>query len=197
MDLKEKWLRKISEKLLPFFKKNNVPAEFLTLFRIFFGFLVFFIFIFGNRLFLLIFITLYQFALMLDYIDGKLAKAQNRFSIKWVKFEFYFHYVISFLFLLGVTIICFRESKGIFLLYLGLFGSLSIFISSLLALKNFEKIRIRKIGIYKGKFSGFYSFVSMENPFSLFYFLIIINFIKTAIILYSLLNIIILIRKLR
>lgn len=197
MDIKEKWLRKVSEKLLPFFLKNNIPAEFLTLFRIYFGILVFFIFIFGSKFLLIIFITLYQLVLMLDYIDGKLAKAQNRFSIKWVKFEFYFHYVMNILFLLGATIFYFGENKEIFILYLGILGSIFVFMSSLLALKDIERKKIRKIGIYKGKFASFYSFISMENPFSLFYFLIIINFIKTAIILYSLLNIIIFIRKLK
>lgn len=186
----------MAESFLPLFKRANIPAEFLTLFRIIFGIAIAALFLTRNYLIIFIFLTLYQFILLLDYIDGKLAKHQKRFSIKWVKIDFLFHYITSFLFLLVLTIINYLQNLNNYIFYIGLIGSTIILISTFFGMKQFQKVRMQRQN-YKGKLSKIYSFVGIENPFSLFYFLVIFDLLSILIVFYTFLYLLILLRKLK
>jgi len=197
MDSKEKFFRKIAEKrLFPFFKRSKIRTEYLVIFRIFFALLVSLILFFGNYIYSIIFITLYQFVLLLDYIDGKLARHQKRFKIRWVKIDYFFHYFVALLFLLAITL-AYARSNGINYIFItGTIGSFLILISSCIGLYRFHSVRIKRRG-YKGFFSSIYSYVGIDNPFGLFYFLILLNLIPLAIITHSFLYLMVFIRKLR
>ena len=196
MDSKEKLLRKTAEKTLPFFKRLNIPAELVTSFRILFAFFVAYVFLQGNFFYSAIILTIYQFILMSDYIDGKLAKSQKRFSVSWVKIDYFFHYFVSFLFIASLTSSEFNSNGNFVLMYLGYAGSLLILASSLIAMMQFNKVRLGGEG-YKGKFLLIYSYIGLDTPFSLFFFLIIFNLIPIAIVSYSFLYLLILLRKLK
>lgn len=196
MDPKEKWLRRQAEKTLSAFKKSKIPAELLTLFRIVFAFIVAYVLFKNNYLYSIIFITIYQFVLLLDYIDGKLARHQKRFSISWIKFDFIFHYIVSFTFLIVITISNYLANSIIWIFYTGLIGSTLILVAGLFGSLKFKEIRMQRKGTYKGRLSWLYSFIGIENPFSLFYFLVIFNLINALIVIYTFLYLLIFLRKL-
>src|SRR3989338_4844253 len=165
IDFKEKYLRYKALDLLPVFLKLKIPVEVIVLFRMLFALLVAIIFLLGNHLLSLIFLTIYQFVFLLDYIDGELARKQHRFSLRWVKFDHIFHYIASFLFLLTLSIGNF-ESLDTWVFYSGLFASVLVILTMFLGIKQFKKIRLQEQD-YKGRFSKIYSFLVIYSPFSL------------------------------
>ena len=100
---KEDKLRSFVKPLIGFCEKRNISPEFLTISRILFGILVAYTLLKGNYLPSLIFISLYQFVLLLDYVDGPLAKKQKKYKLNWVYLDYMTHLVLSTLFLLAVS----------------------------------------------------------------------------------------------
>ena len=196
MDIKEKWLRKKAGKILPFLKRVKIPVEFLTLFRIISGFIVAILIFFGNYFLTIISLTIYQFILLLDYVDGDVARYQKRYSLKWVKGDYFFHYVVSFLFLLAITLSYLSKMGFGFISWIGIFGVITAGINCFFGMKKFHVVRIKGEG-YKGIFSPIYSLLSSENPFSIFYFLMLFNLIPITIVFYSLLNVLLILKKLK
>lgn len=188
MDFKDRFLEKQSEKLLPFFVKKKISPEFLTIFRIIFGIITSIFLVFGSYIQMIIILTLYQFIMLLDHIDGPLARKLNRFSLSWVKVDRFFHYFISSLFILFLSL-----NFDLYLLYLGIFISLLILIFGLFDLR-FKKISKNN---KPEKRNSFYSWIGIDNSFSIFYFLILFNLKKICLILYSFIYLIILIKKIR
>ncbi len=192
MDIKEEWLRKKAGFLLSFFKKTKTPAEFLTIFRIVFGLIVALFFLKNDYLLSLILLTIYQFVLLFDYIDGELARHQKRFSVNWMKMDFLFHYIIPFFFLLFLTT-PFKDSN-IYIFYIGLLGSIFILISGIFGMRNFSKT-INQKEDNKGKLSPVYSFLGIDNPVSIFFILFILNLISISIVFHTLLYFLVAISK--
>lgn len=196
MDPKERWLRGKAELLLPLCKKVDIPAEFLTIFRILFGLITGLIFMLNNYILSIAFLTAYQFISVLDYIDGKLARYQKRFSVTWVKIDRFFHYFISLSFILTLSIAYSISTKNIYILYTGVICSFFIVASSIISAFQFKESQIENPRS-NGKFLGVYSYIGIDNPFSLFYFLIILNLIPLTIIFYTVLYLFVLIRKIK
>ncbi|MEM3405615.1 MAG: CDP-alcohol phosphatidyltransferase family protein [Candidatus Pacearchaeota archaeon] len=198
MDIKERFLRKITERILPLFKKLNIPSEILTLFRIIFAIYVSIILLLGNRILSIISLTIYQFIFLLDYIDGKLARYQRRFSLRWVKIDILSHYIISSFFILSISLSYFIKTKNFILLYSGLFCFLLILSSFFIELINFKKIRLNNKQNKNNRTSfPFYSFFGIDNPFNIFYFLVLLNLISFLIIFYTILYILLLLIKIK
>jgi len=196
MDSKERWLRKQAEKLLPFLKKFHFAAEFLTIFRMVFAVVTALIFLYDRYLLTLIFFTAYQFVLLLDYVDGPLARYQKRFSVKWAKADRLFHYFISLTFILTLSIGYFLNQGNKYILYIGIAGAVFAFISNFFSISQFKESQIDNPRS-NGRFSRIYSYIGIDNPFSVFYFLIILNLISIAISAYSFLYLIMLLNKIK
>jgi len=181
MHSKEKWFREKSEKtILPVLKKWKLPAEALTISRIIFAIITAIVLLNGNWVYSAIFITIYQFFIILDYLDGKLARYQKRFSIKWVYVDRISHHVITFLFIFCLAI----STKNTTIV---LISSIPVLLFSLIGIFETPNF-IRNIKT-KEKSRGFieeiWGFFILESPFSLFYFGVILNLKEAIIILYS------------
>ena len=157
--------------MLNFFTKIKMPAEFLTLFRVVFGFIVAFFISQGNYNYSIILLLIYQFVLMFDYIDGKLARIQKRFSLKWLHFDRLFHRVLNALFLISVAI----SIQNPFLIILTSTSSLLFLVTGRISnpLTNEEE---KKRGIKNNnRLERILGLFIIEAPFSLFFFLMLFN----------------------
>ncbi|MAG20330.1 hypothetical protein CL618_02760 [archaeon] len=192
MDFKKEFLRKHAKKLLPFFVRNNISPEFLVLFRIIFGFITALSLFFLEYPFYIIFLVLYQFVLILDYVDGDLARIQKKFSLTWAKIDFVFHYILSFSFLLALLIKYFSNYGTNTIFFICLVGISLIMIIMLISTYNYKIVSGRG---YQGFLKPIYSFIAMENTFNLFFFLMIFNLWELALFCYSLLYILIFLVK--
>jgi len=194
MDIKKKFFRKQAKKLLPFFVRNNICPEFLVLFRFIFGFITAFSFFFLKYPFYVIFLVLYQFVLILDYVDGDLARVQGKFSLTWAKVDFVFHYILSFSFLLALLIKYFFN-YGTNTIFFICFGGVSLIIV-IIFISTYTHNRIGLKGRrYNGSLRPIYSFIAMEHSFNLFFFLMIFNFWELTLFFYSLIYILIFLVK--
>jgi len=178
MNFKEKWLRKISEKTLPFFKKINIPVEFLVIFRIIFAIVTAMVISLGNYFISVVFLTIYQFVFLLDYIDGKLARYQKRFSLSWLRFDRIFHYFISFAFLFSLA----YSTKNLILIVFAAIIGFSFFINGVLnTMKNYKN----PVKYSERKIDSILGLMVIESPFSIFFFGVVLNFVEATIIIYS------------
>ncbi|MGV8142519.1 MAG: CDP-alcohol phosphatidyltransferase family protein [Candidatus Pacearchaeota archaeon] len=195
------FLREKSKKfLLPLFIKLNVPSKFLLFFRIFFAFVTGVLLFFDNAL-SLIFLIAYQFVFLVDYVDGPLARLRKEFSPKLNRVDRVAHSLTSALFLLAVTVALFLRIDNLYFLAIGLVGVFSIISSVLLEwfwtakegislkeLKERHKISTNKQFL-------FYNFIRIDGPFTLFFFLKILNLDLYLLIFFGILNFLILGKK--
>lgn len=182
MYFKEDFFRRLTKGWYKLFFKMNIPAELLTLFRFAFAILVSFFILKGDYKIYILLLFFYQFVFLLDYVDGTLAKKQNRFSLKWVYLDRIFHYLTIILFLTGISIL----TENLPLIFFAFFSSTSFFIVGLIDTKNSD-IRFGKVK--SKKTFKMYRIVNdlfvLESPFSLFFFLVLFRLNKTTIVLYS------------
>jgi phosphatidylglycerophosphate synthase len=193
MDVKEIILRKLADKILPLFKKAGIPAESLTLFRIMFAVITAVVIVLGNFWYALAFLSIYQVIFILDYIDGKLARYQKRFSILWLRVDRVSHYAIALLFFSAVLLSNLTKLTS-YSSYIGLFGVLILSILTIIELfsKNFVPSSKKDYT----KHYPLYSFIGIDNPFSLFYFFFIFSLAAVNIYFYTFIYLIILLKKL-
>jgi hypothetical protein len=199
-DIKTKYLRKFMRKtVFEFLKKTKIKPRHLLIFRIFFALLTIIIIFLGNYFYIVIFLTIYQFVFLLDYVDGALARYRKEFSKKWRRVDRTSHYIISFLFLFALNYFLYTNIPNVPIFIIGTVGSISILLTFsvdaiwLNKFISFEKMK--KIHDKRGFFSGFYSFLPIDGPFTLFFFFIIFKLFKIAIIILSLMYFAILIKK--
>ncbi len=196
---KTKFLRYVTEKILfNFLKDSKVKPLHLLFARILFAIITGVVLLFGNYLYAIIFLTIYQFIFLFDYVDGKLARYRKEFSLKWRKIDRALHYLTSALFLLAITIPYYLKSNEILIFLIGLCGFLSIiatFLVDTLNLRDMDFDKMKIVHSKKGLFRHFYSFLAIDGSFTFFFFLVIFNQIKIAIIFLSVLNLLILIKK--
>lgn len=199
---KEIFFREISLRLLlPLTKKIGIAPEFLLAVRIIFGIITGIILFFASKFIFILFLTICQFVFLLDYIDGPLARYKKRFSFKLLELDRLFHYLISFLFLLGVNVSYFLEKGNILLLLLGEISCLSILITLIFELQMRKKLKIDLSKIRtaqdkkREKFSNLRSLLIIDSPFGLFYFLAIFNLKLTIILLFGFVKIVMLANK--
>ena len=181
MNFKEKFLRNLVKNWPAFFNKKKIKSEYLTIFRITFGILTALVLAQGQLIFSIFFLFLYQIVLLLDYVDGELARLQKRFSIRWLHIDRIFHYIVTSLLFVGLA----YSSHNNYYISISLISVLAFLIVGLVDTKNTDA-RLGKIKQKKSKLKDLASFLIIESPFSLFFFLIIFNFVKTTIIIYSL-----------
>ncbi len=195
---KSKLLRGVTKRyLLPVCKKLGILPESLVLFRIAFAIFTAFSIAFFNFKIAVVVLFIYQIVFLVDYIDGELAKYYKSFSIKWNIFDRGAHYVVSMLFLLAAVLTYSTSSIN---LILGLLGS-GLIIVNLIA----EQIWLRNKGISLDKLRGptekqgilspIYSFLPIDGPFTIFFFLFVFKFFSILIVFYSLLYLATLINK--
>jgi len=182
MNFKEKLFRYLVKDWYKFFDKAKISPEFLTIFRIIFGIITAFVLMYGIYIYSIIVLLFYQFVLLLDYVDGPLAKYQKKFSIRWVHIDRIFHYIITAFLLVGLSI----STNNGFLISISLISVSSFLIVGLIDTKNSDlrlnkKLKPRKIE----KYDNLMGIFIIEAPFSLFFFLVLFNLIKITIILYS------------
>jgi ubiquinone/menaquinone biosynthesis C-methylase UbiE/phosphatidylglycerophosphate synthase len=183
MNFKEKFLRKLTKDSHKSFDKAKISPEFLTIFRIIFGIATALVLMQGIYIYSIIMLLLYQFILLLDYIDGPLARYQNKFSLKWVYIDRIFHYLVTALLLIGLSI----STKDNILILISFISASSFIIVGLIDTKNSD-IRLNKDLKSREikKYENIMDLFIIESPFSLFFFLILFNLIRITIILYSL-----------
>jgi phosphatidylglycerophosphate synthase len=196
MDIRLNILKKITNLFFQVLKKINLPVELITIFRILFGFLTAGVLLLEDYIISIIFITIYQFVLLLDSIDGDLARHQKRFSKKWAKADFLFHYIISATFLLSISLTFINNVSFNYILALGLISSISLIISGIIGLTNYKRI-VTEGEDYKGSLRKIYPYIALENPFNLFFLFILIDLKLIALVFYTILSGIIFIRKIK
>lgn len=202
---KSRFLRGMMQgRVLKYLKKTNMQPETLVIFRIAFAIIAATILFSGDYLLSAIFITLYQFVALLDYVDGSLARYRKKFSFKWKKIDMSFHYIISSLFLLGLTVSYFIKNYNLILFEIGILGVTATIASLLMESAWFEERNVKlgrkskkrtELYGHKGFYTKIYSFLNIDAPFSLFFFFVILNLIPVAIVFFGLLKILIFIRK--
>ena len=187
MDSKEKKLRELVKPVINLLKKTNIRAEELTLFRVLSGIIVAFFLFSGIYTYSLVAILIYQFILLLDYVDGPIARFRNEYKIKWFYFDYMTHYILAVLFLLAITFSVYYSSESILMLILGFSASLALLFTSIFDKKAFFAVRFNKLFHKKektGLFSEIKSFIKIEAPFSLFFFLIVFDLKQVLIVTY-------------
>ena len=202
-DIKSRYLRGIMRtKALEYLKKTDISPEFLTSFRIAFSMLTGIFLFLGNYWISALVLTLYQFVLLLDYVDGPLARYKNIFSLGWQKTDMVFHYISPILFMSAINLSYFLKVHNLNIFLIGITGSLAIFLALIyeLSLYNKRNVNISKkkraeLYGYKGGITKIYSFFGIDSPFSLFYFFIILNMVWFTILFFSVLRVLIFIKK--
>jgi len=199
METKERILRKIAYRWLDFFYNLNIRAEVLTSFRLLFALVTIIFIAFGSLLASFIFMLIYQFVVMTDYIDGKLAKKQGRFKERWKYLDFFTHYIICILFLAAFSLRIFLDNGSLFFLVIGLFSGFLLLLNSMATADYYYLGRYNKL-FRKGKkqeerskFAGWlYSFIRIEEPFSLPFIFVflqllfsnLVNFYMILVVIY-------------
>jgi len=194
------FLREKTKKiLLPIFVKFNVNPKFLLVFRIIFAFVTG-VSLFFNNYISSVFLIIYQFVFLLDYVDGPLARAKGQFSSKLNKVDRIAHSLTTFLFLLAITYAYFLPNMDLPILVAGLLGSLFVLSSAMLEVLwmnrglSFERLKeMHKVSGSRNFL--FYNFLRIDGPFTLFFFLVILNLNMVAIILFSAIHFLIFIKK--
>ena len=179
---KEDKLRSFVKPLIGFCEKRNISPEFLTISRILFGILVAYTLLKGNYLPSLIFI-------LLDYVDGPLAKKQKKYKLNWVYLDHMTHLVLSTLFLLAVSFAYFNFTLNLTFLVLGCLAAVLFLFNNSLDKKAFLAIRFNKTKKQtnsKNQNSFLRSLIKIEEPFSLFFFLIVLDLRGILILIYTL-----------
>jgi len=186
---KEDKLRSFAKPLISFCEKRNISPEFLTIFRILFGILVAYTLLRGNYIPSLILILIYQFVLLLDYVDGPLAKKQKKYKLNWVYLDHMTHLVLSTFFLLAVSFAYFNFTLNLTFLVLGCLAAVLFLFNNSLDKKAFLAIRFNKTKKQtnsKNQNSFLKSLIKIEEPFSLFFFLIVLDLRGLLILIYTL-----------
>lgn len=176
-----------------------MPPQGLLIIRFIFAIITAF-FIFRGRYFeAVLFLSIYQFVFLFDYVDGKLARITGKFSPKWRRVDRTFHYLTSTLFLVTLTISYYNRFGDSLSLIFGLIGGFSIlatFLVDSIWLKNIKFEKLVEIHREKNFFSGFYSFLTIDGSLTLFFFFVVFKLDYIAILLFSIEYFLILIRKL-
>tara|TARA_Y100000034_G_C6884961_1_gene406167 strand:+ start:1318 stop:1953 length:636 start_codon:yes stop_codon:yes gene_type:complete len=195
------YLRDLMQKtLLEYLKKTNIKPQSLLFFRIFFALLTGVVLFMGEYVLSLIFLTIYQFVFLLDYVDGPLARFRNEFSPKLNKVDRLAHSLTTFLFLLAITTSYYFSSSNIFLLGVGLVGSFSVLSNLLLEVfwtnnRGISLKELKKLHKVKKRNFLFYNFFRIDGPFTLFFFLVIFNFLVITIWLFGIMQFLIFLKK--
>lgn len=180
---KTKFLRWVADVILFNLLKDFklIKPYHLLLFRVSFAIITALSFFTNNLLLILSFLTVYQFVFLLDYVDGSIARYRKQFSPKWRRVDRTSHYLISTLFLLGISYYSFSINYDFPFLVIGLIGSISIFftfiidsiwLSSRISFDKFVEIHNRR-----GVISIVYSFLPVDGSFTIFYFSILASLI--------------------
>jgi len=190
MHYEEKLFIKLTQPVLEFLKKTNVSAEELTLFRIFFGLFTALILFSGVYVYSLIIISFYQLVMLLDYIDGPLARYRKTFKISWVYLDLMTHLILAVLFLSAVILSYYFEKNSLFFLILG-FIMIILFLLNNIFNKKSPLDRWTNIKKYPHNWknnwiSPIISWAKIERPFNLFFIFIILNQKKLLISFYFL-----------
>ena len=189
MPEKEYFVRKIAEPLISFFKNTNVSAEELTLFRILFGLFTAFILFFGVYIFSFLMVLTYQFILLLDYVDGSIAKYRGTFKINWVYLDLIMHIILSFLFLFAITISYYLKTHSLFFLLVGFMVCSFLLFNNIFnkksALDMWKDAQKNPVKYKKRNFSSLMVFIKIEKSFGLFFILIMLNLYQILIITYA------------
>jgi len=186
----EKYLiRRIVKPLIGFFKRTNISAEELTLFRITVGFFTAFVLLQGVYILSLMTIIIYQLVLLLDLVDGSIARYRNSFKISWVYVDLMMHQFLSFLFLFVITISYYSKTDSLFFLLTGFIACSFLLLNNIFnkksPLESWKKIHKDPKKHKTGKFSNLKVFIKIERPLGLFFILIMLNLHKILIISYS------------
>lgn len=182
------FVRRLVKPLIEFFKKTNISAEELTLFRLVFGFFTVAVLFQGIYIFSLISVFIYQFILFLDYIDGSIARYRNNFKISWVYLDLMMHIILSFLFLLAITVSNYLKTSSSIFLISGLLTCTFFLFNNIFnkksSLDKWKEIHKNPKNTEKKRFVGLKVFTKIERPFGLFFILVMLNLHKTLILIY-------------
>jgi phosphatidylglycerophosphate synthase len=191
--------RRLVSPLINFFKKTNISAEELTLFRIFFGVFTALIISIGTYFQYFLITLLYQFVLLLDYVDGSIAREKGTFKIRWVYLDLVGHIVLSFLFILAITLSYYFRTGDIFFLTIGCFTGVLFLFNNILNKKSHldmwkEVHKNAKKYERKGIFS-LAPIIKIERPFGIFFVFVLLNLNMILIPLYFIIYLFVTINK--
>ena len=124
--------------------------------------------------------------MLLDYVDGPLARAQGRYEVRWVYLDHMAHQLISVLFIFAVTVSYYNSTQNFPLLIMGFSTCLAMAFNNIFNKEGFLAIRFNRLIIGKqNKTPLLSSFLKTEEPINLFLILIILNLNKYIIIIYG------------
>jgi phosphatidylglycerophosphate synthase len=192
----------IKKYFLNFLEKKKIKPSTLVIIRFIFAFLTAGIIFYGSFILSIIFLTIYQFVFLLDYLDGPLARKRKEFSIKWSRADRIGHSIVTALFLSGVVFRFYLNGGGEKIIILGGLGITTILLSQLIEIwwinqKGMDFGKLKKIYQVKGKFFLIYNFLRIDGFLTLFFFLYIFNYHKILILFFSFMYMIIFIKKIR
>jgi len=198
---KELFLRKISFQFFDFIKDTKIKAEHITTARIVLSLILPMFIILGSYLQMLMVLILLQLVLWTDYIDGLIARYKNNFKQNWVYLDTITHYIISALLLFDLGLANYLKGYGVTYIILGSLSAIFLLFNRLIKVdyeKRYEKDNAAKIKSEKfRKFSLFYDFTSLEQPFGFLFFFLIFNLFKITTWFYFLFTFFTLIRTIK
>jgi phosphatidylglycerophosphate synthase len=183
MEVKERFLRKLAKPLENIFYNLGIPPSFLVIVRFLFAIVTLYVIVFAPLFVSFLFVLLYQFLFLFDYVDGNLARRRKEFKESWNYFDFFMHYVFSILFISAISLRIFFDNGNIFFMVLGFFAGFILLLNSLSTKDYFFLIRHNKLFPRKeGKKRGFlirtvHSFTRIEEPFGFLFIFVTLQFL--------------------
>lgn len=183
--------RRMVKPLIEFFKKTNISAEELTIFRLVVGLFTAFVLLQGVYFFSLITVIIYQIVLLLDLVDGSIARHRKTFKLSWVYIDLMIHIILSFLFLLAITLSYYSKTNSLLFLILGFIASISFLFNNIFnkesSLDKYKQGHKDPKEHKENKFSNLRVFIKIDRSLGLFFILVMLNLHNFLIIFYSML----------
>jgi len=204
-------LGNISPYLSWLFAKLPFTPNQISFIWIIIGFIGIFIMGLGGYWFLLLGILIYHFAILLDYVDGEIARIRKKTTIGGAYVDMTFSWIFRSLLLLGLGIGIYNTNGNVIYFYLGIWSCLLLVFDNLAKLKVYEAlidedrldlIKKQKEIILKDK-----SFIQKTkiyiiemlrpfSPFSLIFFAILFNVPHYYLILMAIISPLVFVRSL-
>lgn len=183
MEGKEKFLRKLVNPLIDVFYKMNISAQFLTIFRLVFGLITIYFVAFGQKYSPLLFVLIYQFVMLLDFVDGGVARKKEDFRENWSYLDFFTHYILSILMISAISVRIFWDSGDFNFMLLGFFAGFLLLLNSLakkeyylLTKKGFLSQESKTPKEHNLLIRTIYSFIRVEEPFGFVFIFVVLQF---------------------
>lgn len=183
MEEKERFLRELAKPLVNIFYNFGISASFLVIFRLLFATITLYTIVFSPLLISFLFVFLYQFLFLLDYVDGSLARKREEFRENWNYLDFTMHYIFSVLFISAISLRIFLNSGDILFMIVGFSSAHLLLLNSLSTKDYFFLIRHKKLLIEKANkkrnfvIRTLYSFTRIEEPFGFLFIFVALQFL--------------------